>query len=77
LHQHPPLSAREAHALTIDLAGAAAAATLMLVLTCWMLSLGGAFQPGHVVTHAVGIAASAPGAGSATSAGAARAGTKH
>jgi hypothetical protein len=57
--QHQPLSAREAHSLTIDLAGAAAAATLMLVLTCWMLSLVGAFQPGHVETHGAGMSASA------------------
>lgn len=46
--QHQPFSAQEAHALLLDLAGAAAAATLMLVLTCWLLSLGGAFAPGHV-----------------------------
>jgi hypothetical protein len=55
--QHQPFTAAEAHALLLDLAGAAAAATLMLVLTCWLLSLGGAFQPGHVDTHAPAAAA--------------------
>jgi hypothetical protein len=43
--------------LLLDVAGGMAAATLMLVITCWALSLGGAFQPGHVEGH--GHAASA------------------
>ncbi len=49
--QHQPFSAQDAHALMLDLAGGAAAATLMIVLTCWMLSLGGAFAPGHDSIH--------------------------
>lgn len=59
--QHQPFSPQEANALLVDLAGAAAAATLMLVLTCWLLSLGGAFAAGHVPA----AASSAPNAAAA------------
>lgn len=57
--QHQPFTPQEANALLVDLAGAAAAATLMLVLTCWLLSLGGAFAAGHVETHAPAAKAAA------------------